>query len=74
MPIQDHEHWGKLVGLIERAKRDESLSKIMTHGSPREVTAVLQEAGLEMDDLGAIFEDLEVIADRNSLRYWSPLA
>jgi hypothetical protein len=27
-----------------------------------------------MDELARIFDDLEYIADRGSLRYWSPLA
>ena len=74
MAMRSNEHWYKLIELIERAKTDEALGKTLRHGSPREVTTVLKEAGFEMDDLGLIFEDLEVIADRNSLRYWSPLA
>ena len=74
MPMQRYEHWDKLISLIEQAKTDDALGKKLRTGSPREVTAVLQEAGIEMDDLGLIFEDLEVIADRHSLRYWSPLA
>ena len=67
-------HWERLVALIEQAKTDEALRKTLKKGTPSEVTTALQEAGIGMDDLGLIFEDLEVIADRNSLRYWSPLA
>lgn len=67
-------HWDKLMKLIEEAKRDPDLSVILRTGKPNEVTTVLQErVGLTMDDLGEIFTDLELIADRNSLQWWSPL-
>jgi hypothetical protein len=68
------ESWEKLLSLIEQAKGDRELSEVLRSGKPNEVTTVLQErAGLTMDDLGEIFTDLEYIADRNSLQWWSPL-
>lgn len=66
-------HWNNLISLIERAKEDEGLSNTLRRGTPADVTRALQEAGLSMDDLGDIFTDLEYIADRNSLQWWSPL-
>lgn len=66
--------WDKLQDLIAEAKTNDELGAILRTGSPKEVTDVLQEMGFLMDDIGQIFEDLEYIADRNSLRFWSPLA
>jgi hypothetical protein len=74
MPNRDREHWAKLVDLIEQAKADRDLSKTLRSGTPKQVVDELNKAGITMDDLGLIFEDLEYIADRNSGRYWSPLA
>lgn len=68
------DHWSKLQELIKAAKENDDLRARLRTGSPTEVTSALQEYGLTMDDMGAIFTDLEVIADRNSLRWWSPLA
>jgi hypothetical protein len=68
------DHWNKLQELIQAARDNDELGKKLRTGSPTDVTAALQEYGLTMDDMGAIFTDLEVIADRNSLRWWSPLA
>jgi hypothetical protein len=66
--------WEKLLHLIELAKSEPELSAILRSGKPNEVTAALQaRADLTMDDLGEIFTDLEYIADRNSLQWWSPL-
>lgn len=68
-------HWEKLLALIEKAKQDRELSERLKSGSPSDVAQILQEeVGLTMDDLGAVFTDLEFVADRGSLRYWSPLA
>jgi len=70
----DNVHWEKLLKLIEDAKEHPEVSKTLRSGRPNEVTALLQErADLTMDDLGEIFTDLEYIADRNSLQWWSPL-
>jgi len=66
-------HWDNLIRLIDKAKEDEALSEMLRTGTPADVTRVLQEAGLSMDDLGEIFTDLGYIADRNSLQWWSPL-
>lgn len=68
--------WEKLEGLIAEAKVNEELSLILRTGSPKEVTDALQQPGIDitMDDLGEIFADLEYIADRDSIRFWSPLA
>ena len=66
-------HWDNLIRLIDKAKEDEALSEMLRTGTPADVTRVLQEAGLSMDDLGEIFTDLAYIADRNSLQWWSPL-
>jgi hypothetical protein len=66
-------HWDNLLNLINMAKENPELSKILRTGTPADVTSALQEAGVSMDDLGAIFTDLEYIADRNSLAWWSPL-
>jgi hypothetical protein len=76
MGVEGREHWGKLINLIERAKEDPRLGEKLRGGTPKEVTDILQSKGIDitMDDLGLIFEDLEHIADRNSSRYWSPLA
>lgn len=76
MAVDSREHWGKLINLIERAKEDPRLGEKLRTGTPKEVTDILQSEGIgiTMDDLGLIFEDLEHIADRNSGRYWSPLA
>lgn len=68
------DHWNKLQELINAAKEDDSLSERLRTGTPTEVSTAIQEYGLTMDDLGAIFTDLEVIADRNSIQWWSPLA
>jgi hypothetical protein len=69
-----NEHWEKLLKLIEDAKEYPEVSKTLRTGNPKEVTTLLQErADLTMDDLGEIFTDLEFIADRNSLQWWSPL-
>ncbi|MCH7588957.1 MAG: hypothetical protein IIC78_13140 [Chloroflexi bacterium] len=68
-----HGHWDNLISLIEKAKKNRALSETLRTGTPREVTRVLQEAGLSMDDLGEIFTDLGYIADRSSLQWWSPL-
>lgn len=66
--------WEKLLHLIDEAKGDPELSAVLRSGKPNEVTAALQaRANLTMDDLGEIFTDLEYIADRNSLQWWSPL-
>lgn len=67
------EHWEKLINLIDIAKEDSALSETLRTGSPSDVTHTLQEYGVSMDDLGEIFTDLEYIADRNSLQWWSPL-
>ena len=70
----EREAWEKLLRLIQEAKEDPQLSAILRSGKPKEVTAALQErVDLTMDDLGEIFTDLEYIADRNSLQWWSPL-
>jgi len=70
----DNVHWEKLLKLIEDAKEHPEVSKTLRSGNPKEVTTLLQErADLTMDDLGEIFTDLEFIADRNSLQWWSPL-
>jgi hypothetical protein len=74
MATENREHWDKLIALIEHAKSDERLSGTLRSASPKQVTDLLQKHGITMDDLGMIFEDLEYIADRNSGRYWSPLA
>jgi hypothetical protein len=67
------DHWGNLLKLIEMAKENRELSETLRTGTPKDVTSALQEAGVSMDDLGEIFTDLEYIADRNSLQWWSPL-
>ncbi len=69
------EHWDKLLRLIELAKADDAVSHVLRHGSPAEVVKVLQADPIRfsMDEIGEIFSDLEYIADRNSLAYWSPL-
>lgn len=68
-----HGHWDNLISLIDKAKEDRALSETLRTGTPADVTRVLQEAGLSMDDLGEIFTDLGYIADRSSLQWWSPL-
>jgi hypothetical protein len=66
--------WDKLLALIEKAKLDDDLSDSLRHGTPSQVATILDGEGLSMIDLGLIFDDLGVIADRNSLQWWSPLA
>jgi hypothetical protein len=69
--------WQKLQDLIELAKeRPVEVGEVLRHKPPSEVTQLLQreDINMTMDDLGRIFSDLEHIADRNSGRYWSPLA
>ena len=67
-------HWQKLVDLIEKAKHDPDLGEAMRHGKPSQVAEILQaEVDMSMDELALLFDDLEHIADRNSLQYWSPL-
>ncbi|NIM96352.1 MAG: hypothetical protein GTO18_21855 [Anaerolineales bacterium] len=69
------EHWDKLMGLIDLAKADPEISEKLRHGKPSEVAQIIEsQAGMSMEDLGLIFDDLEYIADRNSIQWWSPLA
>ena len=72
--LQTTEHWDKLVALIVEARDSAELRRTLQTHPPHEVTAALQQRDISMDDLGAIFTDLELISDRNSGRFWSPLA
>jgi len=75
MSMRESVYWDKLLILIEKAKTNPDLSEKLRHGKPSEVAAILeQEVGMTMMDLGHIFDDLGFIADRDSLRWWSPLA
>jgi hypothetical protein len=75
METRESEYWDKLIGLIEKAKADPELSERLRHGKPSQVAEILETEGkLTMVDLGHIFDDLGYIADRDSLRWWSPLA
>ena len=75
--------WAKLQDLIASvdtpATIDEAegrtIGEVLKKGNPEHVAAVLKkDAGFSMEELGKIFADLEKIADRNSIRWWSPLA
>lgn len=68
------EHWDKLIRLIELAKKSRTLSNTMRHGKPSEVVAALRDqVGLSGEEVAMILDDLELIADRGSVRWWSPL-
>jgi hypothetical protein len=46
----------------------------MRHGKPSEVVAALRDqVGLSAEEVAMILDDLELIADRGSVRWWSPL-
>ncbi len=68
------EHWDKLLKLIALAKKNRGLSNTLRHGKPSEVVAALRDqAGLSGEEVAMILDDLELIADRGSVRWWSPL-
>ncbi len=68
------EHWDKLIKLIALAKENQGLSDTMRHGKPSEVVAALRDqVGLSGEEVAMILDDLELIADRGSVRWWSPL-
>lgn len=73
MGAYESEHWQTFLSLIDEARDNEDLRKTLQTGSPAEVTKTLAEFGLGMEKIGEIFSDLELVADRNSLQYWSPL-
>jgi len=69
------EQWEKLMILIDWAKENEVNSDQLKKGKPSEVTKILREvAGMSMEDVALLFDDLGFIADRSSLQWWSPLA
>jgi hypothetical protein len=71
----ERDHWDALRALVAEVKKDrDGLGKILREGTPTQVSEALEGRGIDMKVLGAIFTDLELIADRSSIRWWSPLA
>jgi hypothetical protein len=57
-------HWEKVIGLIDRAKKDDSIRKVLAEGSVSQKTAVLEKAGIAKEDIEQICADLEMLAPR----------
>jgi hypothetical protein len=67
----NQEHWDKLIKLIALAKENQGLSDIMRHGKPSEVVAALRDQVGLSGGGGDDPDDLELIADRGSVRWWA---
>lgn len=69
------DQWAKLLKVIDWAKESDANSRRLKKGKPSDVARILKEqGGMSMEDVALLFDDLEYIADRNSLQWWSPLA
>ena len=54
-------HWEKVINLIEQAKKDDSIGKVLADGPFSQKLAVLREVGISMEDLEQIYVDLETL-------------
>lgn len=61
MPTVSYTYWEKVTKLIEQAKKDDSIGKVLTEGSFSQKLAVLKKAGISMKDLEQIYVDLETL-------------
>ena len=68
------EAWARLKTMIEAAMQDPEAFEALRTGSPSEALAVLKDYELDDVHLAALMDGFEKIADRNSARFWSPLA
>lgn len=66
--------WERLRRLLDKAKADEGLSERLKTSPPSKVRDILRdEFDLSADDVTDLITEFENIADRNSLRWWSPI-
>lgn len=61
MPKVSYTYWEKVTKLIEQAKKDDSIGKVLAEGSFSQKLAVLKKAGISMEDLEQIYVDLETL-------------
>jgi len=75
MSAKSGDAWDKLRDLIEAAKEPSStLSQTLRTASPAEVAEILETTfQITGRDMAELMSDLELIADRNSLNWWSPI-
>ncbi len=66
--------WERLRVLLDEAKKDRDLSNQLKTSPPSVVRDILRDRfGLSADDVTDLITEFESIADRNSLRWWSPI-
>jgi hypothetical protein len=66
--------WERLRALLDKAKVDEGLSERLKTSPPSVVRDILRDQfDLSADDVTDLITEFESIADRNSLRWWSPI-
>jgi hypothetical protein len=66
--------WVNLKRLIDEAMDDPDKFTVLREGTPSEALAILKQYELDDVHLAALMDGFEKIADRNSARFWSPLA
>ncbi len=66
--------WDKLHALLQDARTDPDLRRILQTEPPAVVRDVLKERfQITADELTDLISEFENIADRNSLQWWSPI-
>jgi hypothetical protein len=66
--------WGRLRDLLDKARDEPELSEQLKTSPPSVVRDILRERfGLSADDVADLITEFENIADRNSLKWWSPI-
>ena len=64
------EYWPKIDALIARAKEDPGLRDRLQYGTPDQKLEVLQEAGLEFEDLVYMYNELRVLLSTRAKGFW----
>jgi PHD/YefM family antitoxin component YafN of YafNO toxin-antitoxin module len=68
------EAWDKLHELLQAARTDQELRRVLQTAPPAVVRDVLKERfQFTADELTDLVSEVENIADRNSLQWWSPI-
>jgi hypothetical protein len=66
--------WDKLRELLQAARTDEELRRILQTEPPAVVRDVLKDRfQITADEVTDLVSEFENIADRNSLQWWSPI-
>ena len=68
------EAWDKLHELLQAARDDDELKRILQTEPPAVVrNELFNRFNLTADELTDLVSEFENIADRNSLQWWSPI-